>query len=170
MEVETATLFYITQVATKFLHLMEHQVINFLEASEQSSYITQVVSKLMDLKSIVPRCLKLSNIFFTQLSITTSNGEKDMEIHVDKGNIINTAFHFCKLKSGGSTLYFENEEKSGMIRQKHAITIQHGQVQIDLFSNIYITVLNYLMESILLSILMSKTILRSFSHTWKKIL
>ena len=94
------------------VNLMERQVLIFLETSTKTPYVSQVLSKLEEVKRIVPKCLRLSNTFFTQVSIVTSNGKKDMKIHVDEGDIINAIFHLGKLSSGGSTLYFKMDEKN----------------------------------------------------------
>ena len=99
--------------------------------------ISKVKLELKEVKSIVPKCLRLSNTCFTQLSITTSNGEEDMEIHVDEGDIINAVFHLGTVKSGGSTLYFTTDGKKDNMKLKHDIPFQHGRVQIGLFNKIY---------------------------------
>ena len=88
----------------------------------------QVHSEFKEVKNIVPKCLRLSNTFFTQVSIVTLNWEKDMKMHVDEGDIINVVFHLGKLSSGGSTLYFEMDEKTGMLRGKHKIAFKHDRV------------------------------------------
>ena len=60
-----------------------------------------------------------------------------MKIHVNEGDIINAIFHRGKLSSGGSTLYFEMDQKTGILRGKHKIPNQHGRVQIGFYSQIY---------------------------------
>ena len=119
------------------VQLMEKKIIKFLETCTKTPYVSQVISDLDEVKNIVPNCLRLSETFFTQVSIVTSNGEKDMEIHVDEGDIINAVFHLGKLRSGGSTSYFEMDEKTGMIKEKQTIPFQHGRVQIGFYSKIY---------------------------------
>ena len=62
---------------------------NFLQLIGQSLSRDQVLSELLQVKSIVPDCSKISNSFFTQLSLTTPNGGKDMETHLDESDMTN---------------------------------------------------------------------------------
>ena len=134
----------------ELVQLMEKQIINFLETYTKTPYVSQVISDLEEVKRIVPKCLRLRNTFFTQASIVTSNGKKDMKIHVDEGDIINAIFHLGKLSSGGSTLYFEMDEKKGILRKKN-IQYHFSMAECKLvFTVKYTTVLNHLMEFILL--------------------
>ena len=119
------------------VNLMERYVMLYLEEVEQTFDTRQIISDLKEVKSIVPNCLRISNTFFTQLSITTSDGEEDMEIHVDEGDIINAVFHLGIVKSGGSTLYFKTDGKKEKMSMRHDIPFEHGRVQIGLFNKVY---------------------------------
>jgi len=116
--------------------VMERYVMIYLESIDETSH-KHVISELKKVKSIVPKSLRLSDTFFTQLSITTSNGENDMEIHIDEGDIINAVFHFGSVKSGGSTLYFENDPKHKTTTPIYDVPFQHGRIQIGFFNRIY---------------------------------
>ena len=54
------------------VQLMEKQIIKFLETCTKTPYVSQVISDLDEVKNIVPNCLRLSETFFTQVSIVTS--------------------------------------------------------------------------------------------------
>ena len=125
--------------------VMERYVMIYLESIDEASH-KHVISELTEVKSIVPNSLRLSDTIFTQLSITISNGENDMEIHIDEGDIINAVFHFGIVKSGGSTLYFENYTQN--IKLQHQYMIRHFNMVEYKFdsSTIYTTVHNNLME------------------------
>ena len=116
---------------------MEKYVMFYLETVEETYQTKKIISELKEVKSIVPKCLRLSNTCFTQLSITTSDGEEDMEIHIDEGDIINAVFHLGIVKSGGSTLYFTTNRKEQKMLMRHDIPFEHGRVQIGLFNKIY---------------------------------
>ena len=131
------------------VNLMEPQVLDFLETSTKTPYVSQVLSELEEVKRNVPKYLRLSTTFFTQVSIVTSNGKKDMKIHVNEGDIINDIYHLEELGSDESTLYFEMDGKTGILRGKHKIPFQHVECKL-VFKVKYTIVLNHMMEFVLL--------------------
>ena len=60
-----------------------------------------------------------------------------MKLNVNEGDIKNAIFHLGKLSSGGSTLYFAMDKKTGILKGKYKIPFEHGRVQIGFYSQIY---------------------------------
>ena len=114
----------------KLSTVLEYLVFQYFSTIEKTQHTLQVLSDLEGIKSIVPDCLRIANTIFTQITIATSNGNNNMETHIDDGDIICAVLHLGDVKKGGSTLYFDKLEDSEKGKETCSVVFEHGRIQI----------------------------------------
>ena len=127
----------------KLTAVLENLVFQYLETIEKTKHTSQVLSDLKEIKSIVPESLRIAKTIFTQLTITTSTGKKNMEAHIDDGDIICAVLHLGDVTNGGSTLYFKGSECAEIRKETYSVNFEHGRIQIGFFDKVYHCALSF---------------------------
>ena len=123
---------FVAEIEGLTLHFLLH-------LHPDKKYSREILKKIILSKNIIPESCRISNSFFTHLTMLGNFNEtdgRDIPLHVDKKDVISALVHLGTVSEGGLTLYYNgrSEKKHGTVQE--AIMFEHGLIQIGVYDSI----------------------------------
>ena len=121
------------------LKQIEEGVYYFLENIHPDKNIASKIWNKMNLcKSIVPKELRISNTFFTHMTVLGNYADSGDGIpaHFDEKDIITALFHIGNVSEGGGTIYYDGRSVSDKGNSMYTIPFKHGRIQIGCYNEV----------------------------------
>ena len=124
----------------KFVEDIEGVTIYFLIYLYPNKKIANdILMKIQIAKTIIPHTCRISDSFFTHMTVLGNLGKKDcreIPVHTDKKDIITALVHFGSVTDGGFTMYYDGDDEENYGRLSNCISFKHGRIQIGVYNKV----------------------------------